>query len=405
MQIYEFNYLILRNQINLTTTDIKAMTFINKSLYFASKDPFILEIVNFEDVDNLKSTVFYLNKTCKGNEDIINANQFFMNIYDNRLYLAFLCNLCIYDVKNQTETPIFLKYYSFIYSFYGNLILHNYLIVYRNSSFLIIFNTEDLNNITIFKNYTISQTYEEIFISVDGKYLLGSTEEEFFIKLNIDYNIETAINVALHSPHYFAISSDNYLCAFAQSYEIGDQLIVLDISSFPLMLRMMPPIIGKKINQIIFSKDNEYMILIEELGFEIIKLIATEYINITPYISFSFNYNLDINFYTGWIDISPSGKTIYTITNDINNIINITHINDFGYSISNNLTNQSGFYIYPLFSLQNKIIIYEVTNENILNLITEIKISFVNDYIITSDNNFMFVGCYKKGTSSLILFN
>ena len=407
IQIYDINYFTLLTEIDFSDYDIMFMKKNNDFLYVGTSDFDVLFIVNISDIYNPNYTNYSLTNSCEGTNQINESDTILMLIAANRLYFGFHYTLCIYDIQNGT-VPIFKGIYNLGYFLMSGISIYEYMIYYGSNDFLVLINTTDFENVNYVSKAQLSSNIIDILITPDAKYLFVSTSDLMYYSIiNSFVNDISDTVLAIESAYDLTISPDLNLLAYTSVYANGSIYVgLIDISNFynPTILSTYIP--GKYIYQKRFTKNSNYLILDIQLGITAINIVRSNITKRTPNISITENYNIYLNLTNTWIDLSPTQKTIYTFSS-INNVDTVIYqdIKDFGFSYKGDVPDSSQFYLYPIscITCNKKIMIYEVTNETNFYLRSKIVLSGISDYVITNDQNYMFIALYNNNNDNSLL--
>ena len=415
IDIYEEEYLIVKKEINLNTSNAQSMIKFQDILYVLTSNGNFLKIVNVENILNPKTSNFFLNESC--NETSEDIEKTFIYASENRLYFGFFDYLCIYNIQNQTIPPIFLRQLKVSFENYNvDLFLDKYKLYYINAANLIILlDTENIENITIIPRiyFFLDKQISCYFVSSNGDFSIFSTSDSFYIYhlkndllINIDtYKLTSHISI---SPDY------NLLSLVSESKQ---NVYILDISQLEKTNQILDYYVGKNVYETKFTIDGNYLLINVDMGIEMVKIVKENKTNETPVLSSIQNNDYYHRFYSWWIDISPSQKTVYVMNNEKS--IKCISINDFvSDEYSDGQSTESIFYIYSLVASHDcylvndceekiQLIIYEFKNETSFALLSELNLTIItpiNDYLTSSDENFMFVALFDKTNKTASLF-
>ena len=398
VQIYDFGSLFILKELILSNATFSKMIMLNDSAIILDNLCQKMFIINLTNIFNPTLETFSFIETCI--IDVTKVNHFLFDVFNSILYFGYNQKICLYNLTNPINgTYDLLKQYEIesnndLQSVY----LHNSSLfcLYSNGT-ANIFETLPFNNFRLIATQNFGSDIITILWRRDGKrlYLAKKTSFEWYENFNLTfvlkgYHLET-------QPFEFSISNDSQLLSYIRKNGKNLEYVLLDISNddYNGVIQIWSNIPQQGPYSSVFHPNNLILLLCETQGMEILRIVKENSTNETPTLSSIKNANYYHDFSNWWIDISPSQQTIYMM--DQSQRIVSVNVDDFG---SNSLyfNNNSRFFIFPYNSSSSdeKIMIYQVLNETIFQLQSEIKYKNINDYLISKDQNSIYIVLSNK---------
>ena len=384
VQIVNLLYLYVIEEIKITEFEImfmhKSGNFIYVGIGSSPNDLLLLNCETFANpiLINTTSTISY------GNSSTI---LIFLETYQNYLYLGYQLTICKFDIKNQTNPILLAKWEPFgqvktSKNYFFDISLNKHILtVLDMNNFISIVDTEDneFKNLSSFQNEVL--TYATV-MSDDRQYLLIGTMSglEIYTNNNLTYNLSGLVSLS------------RFIRFLSLTSSYGHYLFFLSNPLNPELLVFMNTI--NKISSTLMTLDNEY-ILFFAIGGTIIQKVVSMNTFATPYLVFS-GYQYIDSISSLFVRLSPSKEFVYGIDKTGSPVVFVVkNLSDSASALS--LAEFKGedlkFFIYGFD--QSGLKIYEVSNNIEFTLKGILNITYL-DYIISSDQKFIYVAAYEK---------
>lgn len=390
VQIVDLIYLYIIEEITISKFEIITMHLYGDFVYIAINDYtnniILLNVSNWKESELVEKN---WNISWGNNTNIL----YFMESYENLLYLGYNYLICIYNITNASN-PVFLSYYNIdsTTTYLIDISLSKYLltIVDSNSVISTIDTQEGLfHNISSFINsvYTYTTLFNE-----DRSYLYVGTKSGLEVYSNNGVFNYTLVNLISLS-RYIAkmmISRDRRFLSLTSP--TGHYLFSLSNPLNPGLLNFLAA--TNKISTTKITYNSQFILMHAQSGTRIQKIITMNNFA-TPYLSFLGFQSIPSPSYK-FLQLSPKHSYVYGNSLKNSNISSfiISNLSDGSSALLQALT-EGTEPPFLMFSFDNNgLNIYEVTNNIHFTLKNSLELIYC-DFLISSNQKYIYIGSFE----------
>jgi len=333
----------------------------------------------------------------------VSSIMIFVKTYQSLLYLCYEHTICVFNITNQTYPILLAEWLPFgrietTKNYVVDCSLERYILIIVDSNNVIsTIDTEgfQFKNLSSFQNEVL--TYATL-LSSDRHYLFVGTKSglEIYLNKNFTYSLTGLVSLSRFIGQLH-ISKDGRFLSLTSSF--GHYLFSLSNPVNPQLLNFL--LVINKLSSTLMTHNNTYVLMCAKGGTLIQKIITMNNFA-TPYLVFcGFQYIPNVSSLP--IELSSSSDFIYGINeNGLPLVFMIDNISDSSSAllIADKIGQDPPFLFYAFDKSGLKI--YEVVNNIQFTLKGSLDLKY-NDYLISSDKNFVYVGVFENFSNFIVI--